>query len=251
MTFSPLGLVPQNPDGDGLQLAEISHLARLATAGTIPEAIRRCRRIAPSLGASGFALFLTGRGSGLAKLVHCFDEQFPGVSRSSTELAADPAGILSRHAMQSALPALWTAGSDAPPPGVPFVVLLPPLGADVDGIAFPVSAESGQTALFVFTGSRLTLTGENLYHLHQICFEMFNAIATIKSSGSSSASTLSNRELECLRLTAAGRTSADIARILGLSAHTANQYLTSAAAKLDAVNRMHAVAKAIRLGLID
>ncbi len=43
----------------------------------------------------------------------------------------------------------------------------------------------------------------------------------------------------------------DIARILGLSVHTANQYLTSAGAKLDAVNRMQAVAKAIRLGLIE
>ena len=58
-------------------------------------------------------------------------------------------------------------------------------------------------------------------------------------------------ELECLRLTAAGRTSEDIARILGLSVHTANQYLTSAGVKLDAVNRMHAVAKAMRAGLIE
>ena len=33
--------------------------------------------------------------------------------------------------------------------------------------------------------------------------------------------------------------------------HTANQYLTNTAQKLDAVNRMHAVAKALRLGLID
>ncbi len=41
-----------------------------------------------------------------------------------------------------------------------------------------------------------------------------------------------------------------IAAMLGLSMHTATQYLTSAAQKLDAVSRTHAVAKALRLGLI-
>ena len=38
---------------------------------------------------------------------------------------------------------------------------------------------------------------------------------------------------------------------LKLSVHTANQYLTQSAQKLDAVNRTQAVAKALRLGLID
>ena len=61
---------------------------------------------------------------------------------------------------------------------------------------------------------------------------------------------MSNRELDCLRLTADGKTSEEIAAMLGLSMHTATQYLTSAAQKLDAVSRTHAVAKALRLGLI-
>jgi DNA-binding CsgD family transcriptional regulator len=57
--------------------------------------------------------------------------------------------------------------------------------------------------------------------------------------------------MECLKLTARGLTSEDIARQLGLSVHTANQYLASTTQKLDATNRIHAVAKAMRLGLID
>ena len=84
-----------------------------------------------------------------------------------------------------------------------------------------------------------------------LCYEVFASVAVLRTGSASSASAVSKRELECLKLTAAGRTSEDIARILGLSVHTANQYLTSAGAKLDAVNRMQAVAKAIRLGLIE
>jgi DNA-binding CsgD family transcriptional regulator len=62
---------------------------------------------------------------------------------------------------------------------------------------------------------------------------------------------ISKRELECLKLTANGYTSDEIARLLKLSVHTANQYLSNTTQKLDAVNRMHAVAKALRMGLID
>ena len=62
---------------------------------------------------------------------------------------------------------------------------------------------------------------------------------------------MSAREIQCLRLTAEGKTSEEIARRLGLSVHTANQYLSATSQKLNAVNRMHAVAKALRLGLID
>ena len=62
---------------------------------------------------------------------------------------------------------------------------------------------------------------------------------------------VSPRELQCLRLTADGLTSDDIARRLGLSVHTANQYLANVAEKLNAANRVHAVAKALREGLIE
>ena len=44
---------------------------------------------------------------------------------------------------------------------------------------------------------------------------------------------------------------AEIAKRLGLSVHTANQYLANTTQKLNAVNRVHAVAKALRKGLID
>ena len=49
----------------------------------------------------------------------------------------------------------------------------------------------------------------------------------------------------------AGKTSGEIAAILKLSGHTVNHYLSAACQKLGAVNRTHAVSKALRAGLIE
>lgn len=62
---------------------------------------------------------------------------------------------------------------------------------------------------------------------------------------------LSRRELECLTWSARGKTVEDIAVILDLSADTVRVYLKRVNQKLDAVNRSHAVAKAMCLGMID
>jgi DNA-binding CsgD family transcriptional regulator len=61
---------------------------------------------------------------------------------------------------------------------------------------------------------------------------------------------LTDREIDCLNWTAAGKTSVEIAEILTLSEHTVNHYLNRATRKLDTANRTQAVAKALRIGLI-
>jgi len=61
---------------------------------------------------------------------------------------------------------------------------------------------------------------------------------------------LSSSERNCLVWSACGKTSHEIALILSLSEHTVNHYFVVAAAKLQANNRAHAIAKAIKLGII-
>lgn len=58
------------------------------------------------------------------------------------------------------------------------------------------------------------------------------------------------RELECLQLSAAGKSSFEIAQALVLSEHTVNTHLRSAIDKLKAQSRVQAVAEALRRGLI-
>lgn len=62
---------------------------------------------------------------------------------------------------------------------------------------------------------------------------------------------LTEREIECMRWAAAGKSEWEISQILGISEHTAEKHLLNAKRKLGASNRVHAVAEAIRHGHIS
>ena len=61
---------------------------------------------------------------------------------------------------------------------------------------------------------------------------------------------LSDRERECLFWVSEGKTTEDVALILGVSSNTVNSYITHAIQKLSASNRAMAIATAIRSGII-
>ncbi|MBO9547142.1 helix-turn-helix transcriptional regulator [Caulobacter sp.] len=61
---------------------------------------------------------------------------------------------------------------------------------------------------------------------------------------------LTPRQRECLKLAQQGKTAVQIADLLGISEHTVNSYFSDAYRRLNARNRTHAVAEAVRLGEI-
>jgi DNA-binding CsgD family transcriptional regulator len=61
---------------------------------------------------------------------------------------------------------------------------------------------------------------------------------------------ITKREIEALEWSAEGKTLADIAILMRISVETVKSHLDSARFKLQAINRVHAVTKAIRAGLI-
>jgi DNA-binding CsgD family transcriptional regulator len=61
---------------------------------------------------------------------------------------------------------------------------------------------------------------------------------------------LSERERECLFWVAEGKTTEEVALIVGVTANTANRYIAHAIQKLSAANRAKAVATAIRRGIL-
>ncbi len=80
--------------------------------------------------------------------------------------------------------------------------------------------------------------------LHQKAFEAHHTIEKIDLNA------VTRREVEALAWTSEGKSVADIAVLMRISAETVKAHLDSARYKLGALNRVHAVAKAIRHGII-
>ncbi|MFB9950426.1 LuxR family transcriptional regulator [Rhizobium puerariae] len=120
----------------------------------------------------------------------------------------------------------------------------------VRGAYFPVHDMSGARGAVSFAGEGPPFTGQQMMELMYLSIHVYDRLAEIRNLDVKVADMLTDREVDCLNWTAAGKTSAEIADILGLSEHTVNHYLNRAAKKLDTVNRTQAVAKALRIGLI-
>ena len=81
-----------------------------------------------------------------------------------------------------------------------------------------------------------------------ICYALSRAPDLLASA--SLVDPLTDRERECLFWVSEGKTTDDIAIILGVSANTTNSYITNSIQKLGANNRSMAMATAIRSGVI-
>jgi LuxR family quorum sensing-dependent transcriptional regulator len=120
----------------------------------------------------------------------------------------------------------------------------------VRGAYFPVHDSTGMRGAVSLAGDGAPFTHQQMMELSYLAIHVYERLGQIRSMTTRTVETLTERELDCITWTAAGKTSAEIAEILGLSEHTVNHYLNRAAKKLDSVNRAQAVATAFRLGLI-
>jgi len=116
---------------------------------------------------------------------------------------------------------------------------------------FPVADPEGQRGVVSFYGDRPILNEQEMMELSLLSIHIFDRLYQISRSSQKPGEGLTEREIDCLNWTAAGKTSAEISEILGLSEHTVNHYLNRATRKLDTVNRTQAVAKALRTGIIS
>ena len=137
---------------------------------------------------------------------------------------------------------------------------LPPLEFDSEGpserrleygIAFPVPLGGMGNGYLVVCGVGVDLDADSCLDLHRKSIALLREALKLEFGNLAAAEVLSEREVECLQLVGDGLKSEAIGERLGLSVHTVNAYLGSATTKLDAVNRIQAIAKAIRLGLIS
>jgi DNA-binding CsgD family transcriptional regulator len=223
------------------------------SSGTLVDAVDACRLMASNIGADGFSLFFAAIHGEARRLVPVFDETFPGVSPQSRALSSPKAAPFTRHVTETTCPVWWRDEGSTPFLSAcakvwTIAAQSPIIG--LSGIAFPVSSGRRRSGAIIFTGNAMSMDETALCDTHAGCFEIFDQVAQQRDHECNAPRPMSKRELECLRLTANGLTSDEIAGSLGLSVHTANQYLTNSTQKLNAVNRVHAVAKALRGGMI-
>ena len=121
------------------------------------------------------------------------------------------------------------------------------------GACCPTHDATGNRGGLIFSGDELVLTPEDGAMLHLLSNYLYDHLLQISATSISNSElpSLSGREMDCLAHAALGKTSKETARDLELSDHTVTHYLTLACKKLEAINRVHAVAKAMRLGLLS
>ena len=100
-------------------------------------------------------------------------------------------------------------------------------------------------------------SGRELPHQRLLCAELVGAHAfraarrIMRLPKASEPPRLSAREVECLRLVAAGKTDWEVAAILGISVETARQYVKRARAAYDVATRTQLVVHGLRDGLVS
>uniref|UniRef100_B0T7R0 Transcriptional regulator, LuxR family n=1 Tax=Caulobacter sp. (strain K31) TaxID=366602 RepID=B0T7R0_CAUSK len=150
---------------------------------------------------------------------------------------------IARRAAGSHRPFAWT-NTDEDMPGLS--------GRHV-GLAIPVQDHAAGPGLVALIGQDLDrvrrLAREEAAALAFAAAELHQSIlASVRPAATAA---LTAREIECLRFAAVGRTVADTGQALGITSRTVEFHLKNVAEKLDATNKVHAVAIAVSQGLVS
>jgi DNA-binding CsgD family transcriptional regulator len=122
-----------------------------------------------------------------------------------------------------------------------------------DGFTVPINVPGEPPGSCTFALRRASVMPDRrLYCAEQVGLHAFRAARRIHGYPERGRPPkLSRRELQCVRLIAAGKTDWEIAAILGISVETAHQYVKRARAAYDVVSRAQLVACGLRDALVS
>ncbi len=127
-----------------------------------------------------------------------------------------------------------------------------------DGVSMPLHSPQGELGIFSLAvdaepDSARAICEGALEPVQLLAGYLHEAVRRVSGllPGNASGPDLTERESECLRWAADGKTSGEIAQLLGLSESTVNFHLNNTMRKLNVVSRQQALAKAILQGLIQ
>ncbi|NRP17764.1 Transcriptional activator protein LuxR [Ensifer adhaerens] len=231
-----------------------SRSGRAARAATL---ITRLQAMQRQINAKHFAVLrLNSKGMGAVRKMTCVLDNW-GVSSEANahDLITVYGEELTVHLDTSLLPVLWNGSGEHQAAEMSefghFAHRLKGRKLPYSGIAFPVRLGAQGNGYVVFAGSYVDATTEQVVDLHGRSCTIMTDLLAADEKRMVQAETLSDREIACLQMAGDGHISEEIAERMGLSVHTVNAYLGAATTKLDSVNRIQAIAKAIRLGYIS
>ncbi|HEH9419534.1 MAG: LuxR family transcriptional regulator [Aeromonas sobria] len=123
-----------------------------------------------------------------------------------------------------------------------------------NGISFPLHGAAGETGILSFITSERA-SSDLLLESSPILSWMANyifeaAIRVVRLRDSDQHAALTGRETECLFWASEGKTSGEIACILGITERTVNYHLNQVTRKTGSMNRYQAIAKGISSGIL-
>ena len=161
-----------------------------------------------------------------------------------------------RHCFENTSPVVWSALEKNPKYATPQGIQLFQWSRDagmVDGLSIPIKAPSGE--IFIYSLS----TGRDENHSERLLQALPNALYFAHTAvetcmrikmWNSEMAPLTAKEKEALFWACEGKTAWEISQIMGVAERTVNFHMSSVTEKLCAVNRQHAVAKAMFNGLV-
>lgn len=166
-------------------------------------------------------------------------------------VAVDP---IVRQGMQRSLPFLWSDVESSPEAGEMLADAFRH-GLGANGYSIPVIDRARRRALVSINDGMNPDWDACVAEHRESWNELAHVIhrkALLELYGESDpAPALSPREIECLHWTALGKDAKAIAILLGISDHTARDYLKSARFKLNCASLSQAVTKALKLRMIN
>lgn len=230
-------------------------LARPPKVARASDFVSRLQVMQAILGAEHFAVLRLG-GHGLPstrKLTLSLHNWASNVDGNARELLEAYGPAMLAHLESSMLPLIWEGAGDnqfAESSSETFSRRLPARLLPWSGMAFPVRLGTHGNGFVLFMGTFIAPSSDLIVDTHMKSCQVLIDMLANEEKKLSPAEALSEREIACLQMAGDGCISEAIAEKMGLSVHTVNAYLGTATTKLDAVNRIQAIAKAIRLGYI-
>ncbi|SDG18406.1 DNA-binding transcriptional regulator, CsgD family [Limimonas halophila] len=168
--------------------------------------------------------------------------------------------LLHVNARRSVLPFTWMPRSKGHIParsaqvfseaqdyGIRDGVAIPVHGPDTFALVTAIADGSPREREEILTYTRDAVTSLAL-HVHE---RASNVLEATGGAGLTDDAVLTERERECLRWVAAGKTSGEIGDILGIAEGTVGQHIANVRRKLQTPTRAHAAVRAMHFALID